>query len=80
MRTERTPHQRRQTALQFAGAITAVLFVGWIATMGLRVSTHTDQTAQDKDQAQLVASVESGVSAMQTGIKSIYYQPPASTY
>lgn len=34
-----TPHERRQHAMQIAGVITALLFVGWLMTLGLRLST-----------------------------------------
>lgn len=72
MRTERTPHQRRQAALQIASIVTAVLFVGWIATLGVRLAT-TDKLA-DENTTQLVSSVESGVEALQAGWEASYYQ------
>ncbi len=39
IRNTRTPHERRQHALQIAGVFTAVLFVGWLATLSLRIGT-----------------------------------------
>jgi len=78
MRTERTTHERRQAALQIASMVTAVLFVGWVATLGVRMATTNDTVATDESTNQLVASVESGVEAMQATFNSSYYQPPAN--
>ena len=32
-------HQRRQHALQVATMVTAVVFVGWLASLGVRISS-----------------------------------------
>jgi len=72
MRNERTPHERRQAALQIATAVTAVLFVGWVATLGVRVATAP--VAQDRNTTELVSSVSNGVEAMQAGFTGSYYQ------
>lgn len=32
-----TPHERRQVALRIATVVTAVLFVAWLATLGVRL-------------------------------------------
>jgi hypothetical protein len=39
MQDERTTHERRQFAVRTAGMLTAVLFVGWLATLGVRLGT-----------------------------------------
>jgi hypothetical protein len=53
LQEEKTPHERRQYALRVATGLTAVLFVGWVATLGLRLS----QTAQiTSEQIQSTAS------------------------
>ncbi len=76
MRTERTPHQRRQAALQIATITTAVIFVGWVATLGVRVATSP--IAADENTTQLVSSVSDGVEAMQAGFNASYYQNPST--
>ena len=35
---EKTAHERRQHAVQIASVITALVFVGWLGTLGLRLS------------------------------------------
>ena len=32
-----TPHERRQVAMRIAAIVTAVLFVAWLATLGVRL-------------------------------------------
>ena len=66
MQEEKTPHQRRQWALRAAGALTAVVFLGWAGTLGLRFAapgSNTNVVAQNDGfdiQSQL-ASVFSGI-------------------
>jgi len=36
----RTPHERRQHATQIAGVVTAVLLIGWLATLGVRLTNR----------------------------------------
>jgi hypothetical protein len=36
LQNNKTPHQRRQFALQLASIITGLLFIGWISTVGIR--------------------------------------------
>jgi hypothetical protein len=75
MRTERSSHERRQVALQIASMVTAVLFLGWVATLGVRLAT-SDSIAADESTTQLVSSVSNGVEAMQAGWEASYYQTP----
>ncbi len=35
-----SPHQRRQHAARVATVVTAIMFVGWLGTLGMRVSIH----------------------------------------
>jgi hypothetical protein len=55
LKAEKTPHERRQISMQVAGVITAVLFVGWIGTLGVRISTAPQPSNQDNAAAALVA-------------------------
>jgi hypothetical protein len=67
IRNNRTPHERRQHALQIAGVVTALLFIGWLTTLGVRISTlgpvadeaksntaATLNAVQDKDNSTLL--------------------------
>ena len=36
--TEKTPHERRTLSMQVAGVLTALLFVGWLGTLGVRLA------------------------------------------
>ena len=47
IRNNRTPHERRQHAMQIAGVITAILFVGWITTLGVRISSTQGTIVSD---------------------------------
>lgn len=60
---QKDPHERRQAAMRIAGTLTAVVFVGWVATLGTRLGAPVANTAQDIGtfRAQ-VASVISGFS------------------
>lgn len=44
---ERTPHERRQFALRVAGSVTAVIFVGWLATLGVRIGNMQQEVAEN---------------------------------
>lgn len=47
----RPTHDRRLFAMRMAGAITAIVFVGWIGTLGLRVGPSApDVAAADSSQ------------------------------
>ncbi|HWB34131.1 MAG TPA: hypothetical protein VG753_02340 [Candidatus Paceibacterota bacterium] len=59
LQDEKTPHERRQLALQVAGVVTALLFVGWLGTLGVRLSelstAASQQTAGGNAAATLIA-------------------------
>jgi len=42
-----TPHERRQVALRVATIVTAILFIGWLATLGLRLGGNVPEVAED---------------------------------
>ena len=54
------PHERRTHALQIASALTAVVFVVWITTLGYRLATPQGQEQNNSSQA---ASVLTGAYA-----------------
>ena len=58
IKNTRTTHQRRQHAVQVAGALTAALFAVWLGTLGVRLSSPSDvaQTANDTTQTASVAA------------------------
>ena len=59
MKTKST-HERRAHAMRVAGVVTAVVFVGWLATLGVRLSTSTPQTAQNSSDQTQLANVING--------------------
>jgi hypothetical protein len=54
---QRPPHERREVAMRIAASITGVLFVGWLATLGVRLATPAPKTAQEASFESQVASV-----------------------
>jgi hypothetical protein len=43
---QKAPHERRQVAMRIAGSITAVIFVGWVATLGVRLASPNANVVQ----------------------------------
>lgn len=41
------PHERRQHAMRVAGVLTAVVFVVWVTTLGMRLNGGTPVVAND---------------------------------
>ena len=66
------PHYRRQHAARVAGVVTAIVFMGWISSLGVRFATHTKVTdspvsgAGDASSATQFANVISGISTQNT--------------
>jgi len=60
LKNTRTTHQRRQHAVQVAGALTAALFAVWLGTLGIRLSSPSDvaQTADSTQTASVAAAVQ----------------------
>jgi hypothetical protein len=63
----KSTHERRQHALKVAGIVTAVLFVGWLATLGMRLSMGTGGTVANSsdtssDNSSQLANVVEGAS------------------
>jgi hypothetical protein len=71
MKEERTPHERRQFAMRVAATVTAVLFVGWLATFGVRISTSGEIAEQNVNTASQSASV-GGVVESPSGNSTLY--------
>ena len=56
---ERTPHERRQFALRTALIVTAVVFVGWAATLSVRLATEGTRIANTvQNSANTAAALE----------------------
>ena len=51
----KSTHERRQHALGIAMSVTAIIFVGWVATLGVRASLHDSQVAKDNNGSQTAA-------------------------
>jgi hypothetical protein len=51
------PHERRETALRIATSVTGVIFVGWLATLGVRLANPAPKSAQQATFEHQVASV-----------------------
>ncbi|MDP4020418.1 MAG: hypothetical protein Q8P58_00010 [Candidatus Adlerbacteria bacterium] len=42
-----TPHERRQVAMQIAMAVTGLLFIAWLATLGVRLGGSIPLVAEE---------------------------------
>jgi hypothetical protein len=62
---KREPHERRAHALRVASAVTMVVFVGWLATLGLRLAS--------------VSGGEDGNPSQTASVLSGLYQSPGGT-
>jgi hypothetical protein len=59
----KSTHERRQHAARIATVVTAVVFVGWLATLGFRLSGGTSAVAAQNtssDDSSQLANVVSG--------------------
>jgi len=58
---QKSTHERRTHAMRVAGVVTALIFAGWISTIGLRTNgTDQTQVANDNNSAaQTAAAVAS---------------------
>jgi hypothetical protein len=54
----KTPHERRAHAMQWAGGITMFAALVWVSTLGLRFATPSSELATD-DSNQVASVVES---------------------
>ncbi len=62
---QRPPHERREVAMRIAATITGVIFVGWVATLGMRLTQPHTKTAEQTRLESQVASVWSALSFKQ---------------
>ncbi len=69
----KSTHERRQHALKVAGVVTAVLFVGWLATLGARLSMGTGSSVANSNDTSDNSSQLAGVveSASYTSVNSL---------
>ena len=54
---QRPPHERRLVAMRIAAGVTGVIFVGWMATLGVRLAAPSPKVAQQNSFENQVASV-----------------------
>lgn len=54
----REPHERRKHALHVATAITGLLFVGWVATLGVRLGGDPVVAQNESNNGQAAAAVQ----------------------
>lgn len=59
---QKPPHERREAAMRIAASITGVIFVGWLATLGVRLANPAPKSAQQTTFENQVASVFSAFS------------------
>lgn len=82
----KTPHHRRQHAVQFAGLFTAIAFTVWVTTLGMRFGTSVNTnngTVANADQTQLASpSTSLGVNSdtAQAGIEVVGTSTTFSNY
>ncbi len=60
IKAERTPHERRALAARVAGVLTAIIFVGWVTTLGVRLASH-DAAVANQAPAQNTAATLNAV-------------------
>jgi len=74
IKNTRTTHQRRQHAMQAAGAITATLFAVWLGTLGVRLASPTDvaQTADSVQTASVANAIQNGEAQLQVSTTSVF--------
>jgi hypothetical protein len=66
LRAERTPHERRQISVQVAGILTALLFVGWLGTLGMRLAATPVATEDNSGSAAAALVAVQGASSTST--------------
>ena len=64
----KAPHERRMHAMQVAGALTAVVFVVWITTLGYRLASPATEVAGNGAPSQ-TASVLMGAYPQSGGLE-----------
>ncbi len=74
---QKAPHDRRAAAMRIAATITAVMFLGWIATLSVRLAAPSPKTAQQSSFESQVASIISAFSL--SGAKINTLQVASST-
>ncbi|MBY0473129.1 hypothetical protein K2Q00_02470 [Patescibacteria group bacterium] len=70
----KTPHHRRQHAVQFAGVFTALAFTVWVTTLGVRFGTTGGTVAtndQGSGQQTMLAGVAASGDTSQAGIEVV---------
>ena len=56
---DKEPHERRQHAIQIASVFTALVFVVWITTLGVRLANTSGVVVQNPDGSDQVANASS---------------------
>ena len=65
---EKSPHERRILSMQAAGLMTALLFVGWLGTLGVRLAnTPLPQTDIGAQTAAALVAVQEASSTLMAG-------------
>lgn len=69
MKANKTPHERRQFAMQAAGLCTALLFVGWLATLGVHLASVNKQVGLENggNAASTLIAVQAASSTLKNG-------------
>ncbi|HVV39331.1 MAG TPA: hypothetical protein VHD31_03345 [Candidatus Paceibacterota bacterium] len=67
LKAEKSTHERRQIALRVAGTVTAVMFVVWISTLGVRLAgSGSQQPTNTANTAATLQAVQAASSSNQT--------------
>ena len=54
---KRPPHERREAAMRIALSVTGVIFLGWLATLGVRLAAPAPKSVAQSSFESQVASV-----------------------
>lgn len=58
---QKSTHERRTHAMRVAGVVTALIFAGWVTTLGLRAGSDQSQVANSADTSAQSAAAASAV-------------------
>ncbi len=68
MQTKST-HERRQHAAQVATVVTSLVFVGWIATLGVRLANHQTDIANSLNKTSNELQLANAINGMGTDVQ-----------
>jgi len=56
--SQKSPHERRMHSMRVAGVLTALMFMGWVTTLGLGATSTPSQVATGEEQNQTASALQ----------------------